>query len=242
MGVASSTQSASLDRDAEAATIACRRKKSAGSRKVGVFVCDGDRDFLYDSRPVKTFALKSSGPRCSSLSAASGLQPQQHRGREPRQRRRQGERPDIDSAISKYEQATQLDPTNHRILWKLATAYQKKEDWDKVAATCAKAESVAPTHADYYFLHGYALEQQAIKGRRAGPKRRRRSRQRPSSIRTWRRLLRPRVRSCSTSTTRRARSRTTRRRSRRSPTSSRSTARSPTSTFGSASTIRPSKF
>lgn len=71
---------------------------------------------------------------------------------------------DVDTAISKYEQAVQLDPSNYRILWKLATAYQKKEAWDKVAATCAKAETLAPTHADYFFLHGYALEQQALKG------------------------------------------------------------------------------
>ncbi len=69
----------------------------------------------------------------------------------------------IDDAISKYEQATQLDPSNYRILWKLATAYQKKEQWDKVALTCSKAEKLAPTHADYYYLHGYALVQQADK-------------------------------------------------------------------------------
>jgi len=70
----------------------------------------------------------------------------------------------IDEAISKYEQATNLDPTNHRILWKLATAYQKKEAWDKVASTCSRAEKIAPKHANYYFLHGYALEQEAAKG------------------------------------------------------------------------------
>lgn len=70
----------------------------------------------------------------------------------------------IDGAISKYEQATNLDPTNHKILWKLATAYQKKEQWDKVAATCAKAEKLAPKFANYFFLHGYALNQQAAKG------------------------------------------------------------------------------
>lgn len=69
----------------------------------------------------------------------------------------------IDDAISKYEQATQLDPSNYRILWKLATAYQKKEQWDKVALTCVKAEKLAPTHADYFYLHGYALVQQADK-------------------------------------------------------------------------------
>jgi tetratricopeptide (TPR) repeat protein len=70
----------------------------------------------------------------------------------------------IDGAISKYEQATNLDPTNHRILGKLATAYQKKEQWDKVASTCAKAEKLAPKFANYFFLHGYALAKQAEKG------------------------------------------------------------------------------
>jgi tetratricopeptide (TPR) repeat protein len=70
----------------------------------------------------------------------------------------------IDGAISKYEQATNLDPTNHKVLGKLAAAYQKKEAWDKVAATCAKAERIAPKHANYFFLHGYALTQQAVKG------------------------------------------------------------------------------
>jgi tetratricopeptide (TPR) repeat protein len=70
----------------------------------------------------------------------------------------------IDGAISKYEQATNLDPTNHKILGKLAAAYQKQEKWDKVAATCAKAEKIAPKHANYFFLHGYALTQQAQKG------------------------------------------------------------------------------
>jgi tetratricopeptide (TPR) repeat protein len=66
-----------------------------------------------------------------------------------------------DAAISKYEQATNLDPTNHKILGKLAHAYKKKEAWDKVAATCAKAEKLAPKHANYFFLHGFALTQQA---------------------------------------------------------------------------------
>jgi tetratricopeptide (TPR) repeat protein len=66
-----------------------------------------------------------------------------------------------DGAISKYEQATNLDPTNHKILGKLAHAYKKKEAWDKVAATCAKAEKLAPKHANYFYLHGYALAQQA---------------------------------------------------------------------------------
>lgn len=71
---------------------------------------------------------------------------------------------DIDGAISKYEQAVSLDPTNHRILWKLALAYTKKEAWDKVATTCARAEKVAPKWANYFYLHGMALARQAEKG------------------------------------------------------------------------------
>ncbi|MBX3223197.1 MAG: hypothetical protein KF795_21980 [Labilithrix sp.] len=70
----------------------------------------------------------------------------------------------VDGAISKYEQATNLDPTNHKILGKLANAYQKKEQWDKVATTCAKAEKLAPKHANYFFQHGLALARQAVKG------------------------------------------------------------------------------
>ena len=76
----------------------------------------------------------------------------------------------LDEAISKYEQATKLDPDNARIWWKLALAYEKKEDWQKMASACTKAEEAAEkadkkkTHADYYFRQGYALEQLAEKG------------------------------------------------------------------------------
>jgi tetratricopeptide (TPR) repeat protein len=70
----------------------------------------------------------------------------------------------IDGAISKYEQAVNLDPTNHRILFKLGLAYQKKEAWDKVASTMARAEKVAPTFANYFFLHGLANARQAESG------------------------------------------------------------------------------
>ncbi len=71
---------------------------------------------------------------------------------------------DVDSAIAKYEQATNLDPTNHRILWKLALAYTKKEAWDKVATTSVKAQKLAPKNALYVFQHGLALARQAVKG------------------------------------------------------------------------------
>lgn len=72
----------------------------------------------------------------------------------------------VDDAISKYEQATQMDASNHRILWKLATAYQKKEDWPKVEQTMAKAVRLkdAEKFANYHWLRGYALKRMALKG------------------------------------------------------------------------------
>ena len=70
----------------------------------------------------------------------------------------------LDEAISNYDRAVTLDPTNRIALWKLALAYHKKEDWAKDAVTCAKAESIAPSFANFYLEHGYALEQEAVKG------------------------------------------------------------------------------
>jgi len=70
---------------------------------------------------------------------------------------------DVDGAISKYEQAVTLDPTNHRILYKLAQAYRKKEAWDKVASTLARASQPAPKFANYHYWRGAAIEQQAEK-------------------------------------------------------------------------------
>src|SRR5215831_16886012 len=66
----------------------------------------------------------------------------------------------IEEAISKYEQATKLDSDNARIWWKLALAYEKKEDWQKMASACVGAEEAAARsekkkeHADYYFRQG----------------------------------------------------------------------------------------
>jgi Tfp pilus assembly protein PilF len=68
-----------------------------------------------------------------------------------------------DEAISKYEQARQLDPSNHRIAWKLARVYKKKENWEKVNETLGPATKLAPDHADFFELKGYALEQMAAK-------------------------------------------------------------------------------
>ena len=71
---------------------------------------------------------------------------------------------DVEGAISKYEQATQLDPTNHHIFWKLAKAYEKKEDWDKMASALSRALQLAPEWADRWYRRGFALMQLAAAG------------------------------------------------------------------------------
>ncbi len=70
----------------------------------------------------------------------------------------------VDGAISKYEQALQLDPTNHRIRFKLALMYKKKERWTDMASQLAKASEKAPTYANYYYERGLALSSAAEKG------------------------------------------------------------------------------
>jgi tetratricopeptide (TPR) repeat protein len=71
---------------------------------------------------------------------------------------------DTAGAIQKYEAAIQLDPTNHLIIAKLAKAYEKKEDWDKMASTLAKAVGVAPGFANYWEKRGVALTKLAEGG------------------------------------------------------------------------------
>ena len=70
----------------------------------------------------------------------------------------------VAGAIQKYEEATRLDPTNHRIFWKLANAYQKQEEWDKMASTLGRAAQAAPEFANYWFRNGYALMRLAAGG------------------------------------------------------------------------------
>ncbi len=71
---------------------------------------------------------------------------------------------DVDGAISKYEQATKLDPSNHVLFRKLGSAYEKKEAWDKVASVMATASRLDPKNADYLFRRGKALRMLAEKG------------------------------------------------------------------------------
>jgi tetratricopeptide (TPR) repeat protein len=70
----------------------------------------------------------------------------------------------VEGAIQKYEQGIQLDPTNHLIIWKLAKAYEKKEDWDKMAGALAQAVQVAPDFANYWEKRGMALTKLAEAG------------------------------------------------------------------------------
>lgn len=63
----------------------------------------------------------------------------------------------LDGAIEKYRHAHELAPQSHRILWKLALAYQKKESWGDMESTLAKAIALAPKHALYAMMRGAAL-------------------------------------------------------------------------------------
>ncbi len=74
---------------------------------------------------------------------------------------------DPNGAIGKYQQALELAPERPQILYKLAIAYKKKERWDKVASTLQRATKIAPDYANYWFLRGYALEQQARKTKKS---------------------------------------------------------------------------
>jgi tetratricopeptide (TPR) repeat protein len=70
----------------------------------------------------------------------------------------------VEGAIAKYEEATRLDPSNHLIFWKLAVAYEKKEDWDKMESTLANAQRLAPEYANYSYKRGLAFLQKAAQG------------------------------------------------------------------------------
>jgi tetratricopeptide (TPR) repeat protein len=63
---------------------------------------------------------------------------------------------DIAQAIAHYTRAAELDPSEHRILWKLASAYEHEADWPHVAATLARAVALAPQFANYWFRLGHA--------------------------------------------------------------------------------------
>lgn len=66
---------------------------------------------------------------------------------------------DLEGAVAKYEEGVFLDPSNHRNIYKLAKAYQKKESWEKVASALARAVQLAPTRGNYWYERGHALIQ-----------------------------------------------------------------------------------
>lgn len=71
---------------------------------------------------------------------------------------------DVGQAIQKYLLANRLYPAEHRILWKLAAAYERREEWPQVAEVLARAVELAPNFANYWFRLGYALIHQAEAG------------------------------------------------------------------------------
>jgi tetratricopeptide (TPR) repeat protein len=64
-------------------------------------------------------------------------------------------------AISKYEQATKVDPNNHRIYYKLAVANEKMEKWDHVKAAATRAAQLEKDNAKYWYKVGKANVQLA---------------------------------------------------------------------------------
>lgn len=72
------------------------------------------------------------------------------------------------AAIEKLDEATRLDPDNHQIWFKLATVYEEKEDWQKMAEALQSAISADERikedgdWAVYHAKRGYALEKIAL--------------------------------------------------------------------------------
>lgn len=71
---------------------------------------------------------------------------------------------DVDAAIGKYERAIVLAPLQHRIHYKLALAYARKEEWQRVVRVTERAMKLAPTFANYASTRGIALARIAAKG------------------------------------------------------------------------------
>jgi len=66
-------------------------------------------------------------------------------------------RVDVVAAIESYEAARKLTPHDHALLYKLALAYEKREQWEPMVGMLARATQLAPDFANYHFRHGYAL-------------------------------------------------------------------------------------
>lgn len=64
---------------------------------------------------------------------------------------------DVKGAIEKLERKRELDPSDHENLWWLAYAYEKTEQWGKMAATLRDAAELKPDFAHYWKGYGEAL-------------------------------------------------------------------------------------
>jgi tetratricopeptide (TPR) repeat protein len=71
----------------------------------------------------------------------------------------------VDGAIEKYTEALRLEPDNVDVLWKASRAYEKKEDWEQVVATLARASRLAPQVPWYWRWQGNALVELARAGK-----------------------------------------------------------------------------
>ena len=63
----------------------------------------------------------------------------------------------LEEAISKYDQASNLDPANLFAHDKLLNSLKKKEDWAKLAQAASRVEKADPTRASAFYMHGLAL-------------------------------------------------------------------------------------
>jgi tetratricopeptide (TPR) repeat protein len=80
-------------------------------------------------------------------------------------------RTDPSAALSFYEEASSLAPTEHRILYKMANAQKalsttsrSSVDWTKTVSILRRAVELAPGYANYWFTLGHSLENLAKRG------------------------------------------------------------------------------
>jgi tetratricopeptide (TPR) repeat protein len=66
-------------------------------------------------------------------------------------------RVDVIAAIESYEAARGLTPHDPTLLYKLALAYEKRQQYGPMIAVLARATELAPDFANYHFRYGYAL-------------------------------------------------------------------------------------
>lgn len=55
----------------------------------------------------------------------------------------------MNAAIAKYIESSQVLPSEHRTLWKLALAYERRRDWPHAAETLTRPVELAPAFAIY---------------------------------------------------------------------------------------------